>query len=117
MIATGATSPNPITLTVSVASVAVPSVTNAVSVAGGGEPAANTGNNSAFDSTNVNAAPVSTFAPDNAQTGLPGTSVFYAHTFNAGVAGSVAFSSSAVATPNTPGWSQAIYRDTNCDGV
>ncbi len=82
----GATSPNPITLTVAVASTAVPSVTNSASVSGGNEPAANNGNNTAFDPTNVIAAAVNTFAPDNAQTGAPGTTIFYAHTFNAGSA-------------------------------
>src|SRR6185312_15175123 len=84
-IAAGATSPNPITLTVSVASTAVPAV--------------------------------NTFAPDNAQTGTPGTTIFYAHTFNAGSAGSVAFSTANVTTPAIAGWTQAIYRDSDCSGT
>ncbi len=45
-----------ITLTVSVAAAAVPSVTNTASVSGGGEPAANNGNNSDSDPTTVIAA-------------------------------------------------------------
>ncbi|MGZ5073396.1 MAG: hypothetical protein ACXWBL_09680, partial [Usitatibacter sp.] len=116
-IAAGATSPNPITLTVAVASTAVPSVTNSATVAGGNEPAANNANNSAFDPTNVVSAAVNSFAPDNAQTGLPGTTVFYAHTFNAGSAGSVAFSTTSLATPAVAGWTQVIYRDTDCSGT
>ncbi len=117
VIAAGATSANPIALTVAVASTAMPSVTNAVTVAGGNEPAANNANNSAFDSTNVVAAAVNTFAPDNAQTGLPGTTVFYAHTFNAGAAGNVAFSTTNIATPAVAGWTQVIYRDSDCSGT
>jgi uncharacterized repeat protein (TIGR01451 family) len=102
---------------VAVASTAVPSVTNPVSVSGGNEPAANAGNNSAFDATNVNAAPVNSFGPNNAQTGAPGTSIFYPHTFTAGSAGSVVFSTSNIATPAVAGWNQTIFRDTDCNGV
>jgi uncharacterized repeat protein (TIGR01451 family) len=117
VIPAGATSANPIALTVAVAPTAVPSVTNQVSVSGGNEPAANTGNNTAFDPTNVGAAPVNTFAPDNAQTGLPGTNVFYAHTFTAGSAGSVTFSTTNIATPAVAGWTQTIFRDSDCSGT
>ena len=60
---------------------------------------------------------VNTFAPDHAQTGLPGTAIFYPHTYNAGLAGSVNFTTSSAATPAVPGWTQAIFRDTNCNGV
>ncbi|MGZ5571583.1 MAG: beta strand repeat-containing protein, partial [Usitatibacter sp.] len=115
-LAAGATSANPITLIVAVASVAVPSVINSVTVSGGNEPAANNGNNTAFDPTNVANAAVNAFAPDNMQAGSPGTSVFYAHTFNAGSAGSVAFSTTNIATPAVAGWTQAIYRDSDCSG-
>jgi uncharacterized repeat protein (TIGR01451 family) len=115
-IAAGA-SGNPITLTVSVASTAVPSVTNFAAVSGGGEPAALNGNNGAADNTIVVAAAVNTFAPDNAQTGMPGSVVFYAHTFTAGSAGPVAFSTASAQSPVVAGWSQAIYRDTDCNGT
>jgi uncharacterized repeat protein (TIGR01451 family) len=114
-IAAGATNPNAITLTVAVGSSAVGTVTNSVSVSGGGEPAANNGNNSAFDSTLVVAAPANSFQPDNAQTAMPGTSVNYV--FNAGSAGSVSFSTASVTTPATAGWTQLLYRDTDCNGV
>ncbi len=117
VIPAGAASVNPITLTVAVASTAVPSVTNSAAVSGGNEPTANNGNNSAFDSTNVVAAAVNAFAPDNAATGLPGTTVFYAHTFNAGSAGSVTFSTTNITTPAVAGWTQVIYRDTDCSGT
>ncbi|NJD88158.1 MAG: DUF11 domain-containing protein, partial [Betaproteobacteria bacterium] len=115
-IAAGASAPA-ITLTVAVASTAIPSVLNAVTVSGGGEPAAAAGNNTASDNTIVVAAATNAFAPDGAQTGVPGSVVFYPHTFNAGSAGNVAFATSAIATPAVPGWSQAIYRDTNCNGT
>jgi uncharacterized repeat protein (TIGR01451 family) len=95
----------------------VPSVTNAASVAGGGEPAGNNANNNAFDSTLVTTAAVNTFAPDNAQSGAPGTTLFYAHTFQAANAGSVTFSTSAIPVPSIPGWSETIYRDSDCNGV
>jgi uncharacterized repeat protein (TIGR01451 family) len=48
---------------------------------------------------------------------MPGTVVFYPHTFTAGLAGSVSFATSAIITPPTPGWTQLIYRDANCNGV
>jgi uncharacterized repeat protein (TIGR01451 family) len=67
--------------------------------------------------TNVVAAAVNSFAPDNAQTGLPGTIIYYAHTFNAGSAGSVAFSTTNITTPAVAGWTQTIYRDTDCSGT
>jgi uncharacterized repeat protein (TIGR01451 family) len=111
------TSANPVTLTVSVASTAVPSVTNFATVSGGGEPAGTTGNNTASDNTIVVAGGVNVFQPDGAQTGMPGTVVSYPHTFNAGLAGTVSFSTSAIATPAVPGWTQTIYRDLDCNGV
>jgi uncharacterized repeat protein (TIGR01451 family) len=111
-------SPAPaISLVVAVSSTAVPSVLNTAVVSGGGEPAAAANNNTASDNAIVVAAAVNTFAPDGARTGVPGSVVFYPHTFNAGLAGSVAFTTSAIATPSVPGWSQAIFRDTNCNGA
>ncbi len=52
-IAAGATSPNPITLTVLPAAAAAPSVNNTATVSGGGEPASNNGNNSNTITTTV----------------------------------------------------------------
>lgn len=54
VIGAGAISPNPITVTVVVAPAAFPTVTNAATISGGGEPAYNNGNNSASDPTTVN---------------------------------------------------------------
>jgi mucin-19 len=117
VIATGATSANPITLNVTAAATAKPTVTNAAAVSGGGEPAVNNTNNNVFDPTLVVDAPLNTFLTDGSQTALPGTVVFFTHIFNAGLTGNVAFSSTHVATPALAGWSTVIYRDTNCNAV
>ena len=37
--------------------------------------------------------------------------------FNAGIAGTVSFSTTDVASPAISGWSNVIYRDSNCNGV
>ncbi|MEP7262711.1 MAG: hypothetical protein ABI669_15980, partial [Usitatibacter sp.] len=92
-------------------------VNNIATVSGGGEPPSLANNNVGSDNTIVTAAATSRFAPSGAQTALPGTVVFYPHTFTAGIAGSVSFSTAAVITPATAGWLQLVYRDTNCDGV
>jgi uncharacterized repeat protein (TIGR01451 family) len=106
-----------ITINVSVASNAVPGVTNTATVAGGNEQPVNTGNNSATASVVVANLAVNTFLTDGAQTGVPGTSVLYTHVFNAGLAGSVSFATSDVPSPAFAGWTNLIYRDTNCNGM
>ena len=116
VIAAGATGSS-ITINVSVAAIAVPSVSNNAAVSGGGEPAVNTGNNGATDFTVVNAAAQNAFLTDGQQTGLPGSTLFYPHIFNAGIAGTVNFSTADVASPAISGWSNVIYRDSNCNGV
>ena len=108
---------NPITINVQVLSTAVPSVTNSVTISGGGEPAANISNNSALAIVSVSSAPVNTFFPSGARSGPPGSAVFYPHTFAAGIAGTVAFSASRTADPNIPGWGVQLYRDNNCNAV
>lgn len=115
-LAAGATA-TPMTINVNVDAIAIPSVLNSAQVSGGGEPAANTVNNSAYDFTVVQAAPQSSFSPDNAQSTTPGSTVFYAHVFNAGVAGTLTFSTTASVAPVSTGWSQVLYRDTNCNGT
>jgi uncharacterized repeat protein (TIGR01451 family) len=117
VIAAGATSANPITLVVAVGPTAVPNVTNAATVSGGNEPAVNNGNNGTADYTVVAPAGANTFQPDGNQSALPGSSVFYPHTFVAGLAGSVSFSTTSAQSPVVPGWTQVIYRDANCNGV
>jgi uncharacterized repeat protein (TIGR01451 family) len=59
VIAAGATSPNPITLTVVVspAAFAASPVTNVANISGGSEPAYNNGNNTASDPTTINGVP------------------------------------------------------------
>jgi uncharacterized repeat protein (TIGR01451 family) len=116
VIAAGGAS-SAITLTVSVAPNAAPSVLNFATVSGGGEPSTVLGNNTASDNTIVIAAAVNVFQPDGTQTATPGTVVFYAHTFTAGSAGTLAFSTAAVATPAVPGWTQIVYRDLDCNGA
>jgi uncharacterized repeat protein (TIGR01451 family) len=106
-----------ISLVVSVASVAAPSVNNLASVAGGNEPSALANNNIGSDNAIVLAAAVNAFAPNNAQTALPGTVIFYPHTYTVGVGGSLAFTTAAAITPASPGWTQIVYRDANCNGV
>ena len=60
--------------------------------------------------------PPSTLAPDGVEAAQPGTVVFYPHTFVAGSAGQVVFSTSAVATPALSGWNETLFSDTNCNG-
>jgi uncharacterized repeat protein (TIGR01451 family) len=54
-----------------------------------------------------------TFAPDNAQAGLPGSAIVYAHTFTANSAGQVTFSIARTSSPALSGWSSALYLDVN----
>jgi uncharacterized repeat protein (TIGR01451 family) len=59
-----------------------------------------------------------TLAADGAKSGLPGSTVSYAHTFIARTGGSVSFSISAsVDTPAIGGWSGKIFADTGCTGA
>jgi uncharacterized repeat protein (TIGR01451 family) len=106
-----------IALNVSVAATAAPSVTNLVSVAGGGESAAYTNNNMAGDYTLVANPAQTTFSTAGQQVSAAGTVVFYPHTFLAGYAGNVTFSAANTATPSISGWSSAPFADTNCNGI
>jgi uncharacterized repeat protein (TIGR01451 family) len=65
---------------------------------------------------NFGNVPVNTLSTDGVQTALAGTVVNYPHTFVAGTGGQVTFSTGAVASPSLVGWSEVIYRDTNCNG-
>ena len=63
--------------------------------------------------------PDNVFLTDGAQNGLPGTVVFYAHSFTAGSAGSVSFNTTTVppvSTPSSTAWSNVLYPDINCNG-
>lgn len=59
-----------------------------------------------------------TFAADGAKSGMPGSTVSYAHTFIARTGGTVSFSiSNSVDTPAVSGWSGKIFADTGCTGA
>jgi uncharacterized repeat protein (TIGR01451 family) len=66
---------------------------------------------------NFGAVPPNTLAPNGEQTALPGTVVFYAHTFYAGSGGQVSFALSNAAIPSSLPWTQVLYRDSNCSGA
>ncbi len=106
---------NPLTINVLTGVAALPGVTNTATVAGGGEPGGNSGNNSATDPTSV--AGVSSFLTDGVQTVPAGGSTVYTHQFQAGSPGSVSFSTVSMASPAMAGWSHILYRDNNCNGV
>ncbi|ETX03510.1 MAG: hypothetical protein ETSY2_33260 [Candidatus Entotheonella gemina] len=61
--------------------------------------------------------PNNTFVPDGQQNGLPGTVLWYPHTFTAGSAGTVTFSTSGSSSPAIPGWSETLYQDNNCNSI
>ena len=108
---------NPIILTVGVGAMAIPGFTNTAVISGGAEPASNNPNNTAINMVAVNVAGMNTFTTDGALAGPPGTSVLYTHTFNAGLAGNVTFSTIEMPSPMVAGWTTQIFRDTNCDGL
>jgi mucin-19 len=116
IIAAGMTG-NPITVTVSVGTMAAGTVTNIATISGGNEPSSNTANNSGIDMVVVIVPGMNSFTTDGAQTGAPGTSLLYTHTFIAGLTGNVSFSLTNMPTPVLAGWTTQLYRDTNCDGM
>jgi uncharacterized repeat protein (TIGR01451 family) len=61
--------------------------------------------------------PPNAFVPSGAQNVTPGGVAFYPHTFTAGSAGSVSFTTSQAPSPVLPGWTLGLYRDLDCDGV
>jgi uncharacterized repeat protein (TIGR01451 family) len=61
--------------------------------------------------------PLNGFLTDGLQTALPGTTIYYPHTFTAGSGGTVGFSTSAIATPALAGWSETLWTDSDCDGA
>jgi uncharacterized repeat protein (TIGR01451 family) len=70
-----------------------------------------------YSGVNFGLVPANTLAPNGAQTAQPGTTLFYAHTFLAGSAGTVTLSVSASDSPSSPAWNQVLYQDSNCNGV
>ena len=61
--------------------------------------------------------PPNTLITIGAQTLQPGTTTYYPHTFMAGSAGQVSFSTSAIASPAMAGWTEIVYRDSSCSGA
>ncbi|MCX7256077.1 MAG: hypothetical protein NTZ64_04895 [Polaromonas sp.] len=59
------------------------------------------------------------FMTDGVQSAMPGSVVFYPHTFTAGISGSVSFSLSSAAAPYSSSflWNEVLYRDSNCNGA
>lgn len=115
-IAAGAAAPA-ITIVASVGLAAVPQVNNTARVSGGGEPATLAGDNAASDLAAVEYPKTNAFAPDNAQTVLPGATVVYSHFYYSIAAGTVQFTLANTATPANPAWTQTLFHDANCNGV
>ncbi len=57
------------------------------------------------------------FLTDGLQNGLPGTTLYYPHTFIANTAGTVTFSTTNVSAPVVAAWTNTIFRDANCNAV
>jgi hypothetical protein len=70
-----------------------------------------------FTGVNFGAVPVNTFQADQSQQGLPGTVLFYPHTFAPGTAGQVSFVITSTASPASVTFTRILYQDTNCNGV
>jgi uncharacterized repeat protein (TIGR01451 family) len=60
---------------------------------------------------------MSTFISDGAQQVPAGQLAAYAHTYVAGTAGSVTFSTADNPAPAALGWTSTLYVDSNCNGV
>lgn len=99
-IGAGANHPNAITLNVVVAPAAFPSVTNAATISGGGEPAALNGNNAASDPTTVNG--VSDVRVAKSHSGNFTVGVNGSYTLTASNAGSLATSGAITVIDNLP---------------
>lgn len=72
--------------------------------------------NTTYTNVNFGDVPPNALSTDGQQSSLPGTVVYYPHTFAAGSAGSVTFSAANVQTPPLAGWTSTLYRDTNGNG-
>ncbi len=61
--------------------------------------------------------PSNTFLPDGQQSGLPGTVLWYPHTFTADSTGTVTFTTSGIPSPAVSGWGETLYQDSNCNST
>jgi mucin-19 len=108
---------NLITINVQVLGNAAPSISNVAIISGGNEPTVNIGNNSAVLNLPVGNAAMNFFTTDGMQSGMPGASLLYTHTFNANISGSVSFNTTNVPSPFIGGWTVQLFRDTNCNAM
>lgn len=69
-----------------------------------------------YSGLNFADVPANALTTDNVQAGLAGSIVFHAHSYTAGSAGTVTFSTSASAAPAVAGWGETLFQDTNCNG-
>ncbi len=72
--------------------------------------------NTTYANVNFADVPANTLTTDGQQSGLPGTVLYYPHTFTAGSAGTVTFSTASVPNPALAGWSALVFRDVNGNG-
>src|SRR5215471_526392 len=70
-----------------------------------------------YTGVNFGDVPLNAFQNDQSQQGLPGTVLFYAHTFAPGSAGQVTFSMASTTTPSNVGFTRLLYQDSNCNGL
>jgi uncharacterized repeat protein (TIGR01451 family) len=62
--------------------------------------------------------PVSRFYTDGQQTAIPGSVLFYPHTFIAGSRGKLTVSvAESLPSPDMVGWNTVLYRDSNCNNT
>ena len=76
-------------------------------------PASNTG----YSGIVLGNVPMSTLTADGAQQTSPGQAVVYVHTYVAGSAGTVSFSTTDTPSPTGQIWTSTLYLDPNCHGV
>ncbi len=70
-----------------------------------------------YTGANFGTVPANTLLPDAVRTVSPGNIATFAHTFTAGSAGTVTFSTSATATPSAVTFVEALILDSNCNGA
>ncbi|WP_158658491.1 DUF11 domain-containing protein [Achromobacter sp. AONIH1] len=74
------------------------------------------GGRSVLDGLDFGDVPDSRLSHDGNLDGTPGAALTFPHVFTAGTRGSLRLSSSAVPSPPAENWTDALYRDINCNG-
>jgi uncharacterized repeat protein (TIGR01451 family) len=72
--------------------------------------------NTSYTNVSLGDVAVNTLSTDGQQAGLPGTTLYYAHTFVANSKGTLSLSTTSVQNPLVAGWTATIYRDSNSNG-